>query len=127
MVNRSWLLPVLLSLLAACTTASARRVSDAAVAATGGDPARGRQTLSSFGCGACHAIPGVRGARGTLAPPLTRFSQRSFIAGHLPNNAENLVNWIMHPQALAPATAMPDLGAPEQSARDMAAYLYTLR
>jgi hypothetical protein len=33
----------------------------------------------------------------------------------------------MHPQSLLPKTAMPDLGAPEQSARNMAAYLYSLR
>jgi len=36
------------------------------------------------------------------------------------------VRWIMAPQSLVPRNAMPDLGVPERSARDIAAYLYGL-
>jgi cytochrome c len=92
----------------------------------GGDPDRGRDALVAYGCGGCHAIPGVGEAESWVAPPLERYSERSFIAGILSNNADNLIAWIMHPQRLDPRTAMPELGVTEEDARDMAAYLYTL-
>jgi cytochrome c2 len=56
-----------------------------------GDPARGRGALQGYGCGACHAIPGVDGAFGSVGPPLEHFASRHFIAGELPNEPENLV------------------------------------
>jgi len=100
---------------------------DSAFPAMGGDPERGAQLVRSFGCGSCHTIPGIRGARGLVGPPLFFFSRRTYIAGQLPNTPDNLVRWIQDPQAIEPGTAMPTLGASEQQARDMAAYLYTLR
>jgi cytochrome c len=38
-----------------------------------------------------------------------------------------MMRWIQHPQALSPGTAMPELGVNDQQARDIAAYLYSLR
>lgn len=96
------------------------------VVATGGDAERGRAVIERAGCGACHAIPGVRGARGLVGPPLASFAARTYIAGELPNTPENLVRWIQHPHAVEPKTAMPELGLDERQARDAAAYLYTL-
>lgn len=93
----------------------------------GGDPARGREHLARMACVVCHEIPGVRGADGTVGPPLTRFAKRSFIAGAVPNEPGNLVRWIMAPSSIEPGTAMPDLGVSREDARDIAAYLYTLR
>lgn len=93
----------------------------------GGDPDRGRDALATYGCGGCHAIPGVEHGRGLVAPPLDDFADRAFVAGIMSNNSENLVRWIVDPRGIDPRTAMPDLGVPEQDARDMAAYLYTLR
>lgn len=94
---------------------------------TGGDSTRGKVLISQYHCGACHLIPGVRDAKGTVAPPLMFFSQRTFIAGEVPNSPENLVQWLRSPQSIESATAMPTLGLSEQQARDIAAYLYTLR
>jgi cytochrome c len=37
------------------------------------------------------------------------------------------VQWITVPQSIEPNTAMPSLGVTEGQARDIAAYLYTLR
>ncbi len=71
-------------------------------------------------------IPDVQGADGTVGPPLIRWSERGFIAGQLPNNAENLIRWIMDPQSVEPGTAMPNLGVTPAEARDIAAYLFTL-
>jgi cytochrome c1 len=55
------------------------------------------------------------------------FSDRTFIAGEVPNTTENLIKWVRSPQSIEPNTAMPNLGLSEQEARDVAAYLYTLR
>lgn len=89
-----------------------------------GDAVRGQQVIRAKGCGACHAIPGIREARGRLGPPLGSIKQRTFIAGELPHSSENLVRWLLDPHAIDPTTAMPDLGLNEQQARDIAAYLY---
>jgi cytochrome c1 len=95
--------------------------------AVGGDPARGVEIIQSAGCGSCHYIPGVAGAHGMVAAPLMWFARRTFIAGEVPNTPENLVLWIRSPQAIEPHTAMPGTGLSDQQARDVAAYLYTLR
>lgn len=93
----------------------------------GGDPARGKSQIVAYGCGSCHVIPGVGGANGLLGPPLSKFAHRAFIAGEVPNTSDFLVRWITVPQAIEPGTAMPNLGVSEAQARDIAAYLYTLR
>jgi cytochrome c len=93
----------------------------------GGDAARGKQAIVAYGCGACHEIPGIREAEGLVGPPLTRFANRAYIAGEVPNTPDQLVRWIMVPQAIEPKTAMPVLGVSAAAARDIAAYLYTLR
>ena len=92
-----------------------------------GNPQRGKQLLSSYGCGACHMIPGIRTARGLVGPPLNFYGDRTMIAGQLPNTPANLMHWIEHPEDVDPKTAMPDLGVSPQQAGDMVAYLYTLR
>lgn len=91
-----------------------------------GNPAMGRLAIERYGCGTCHSIPGVRGADGTVGPPLDRFGRRGYIAGRLPNSGPNLIRWIQHPQQVEPGTAMPDQGVTELDARDIAAYLFTL-
>ncbi|HEY7384201.1 MAG TPA: c-type cytochrome [Beijerinckiaceae bacterium] len=92
----------------------------------GADPERGRALIRAYGCGTCHSIDGVRGARGTVGPPLNAFAQRSVVAGILPNTPRVLVSWLMDPPALDPRTAMPAMGLDGRQARDVAAYLYTL-
>jgi cytochrome c2 len=93
----------------------------------GARPAEGRQLLVNYGCGGCHIIPGVPGAQGRVGPSLRDFRSQAYIAGLLPNNATNLIRWIREPQQVAPGTAMPDLGVTEADARNIAAYLYSLR
>jgi cytochrome c1 len=94
---------------------------------TFGDARQGLRTIQAHGCGACHVIPGVPGASGTAGPPLTDYARRGYVAGALPNTPENLARWIRTPQAIEPGTAMPDLGIGEAEARDIVAYLYTLK
>ena len=95
--------------------------------ATGGSAHRGVEVIQRYNCGSCHLIPGIPGARGKVGPPLLFFSDRTFIAGEVPNTTENLIRWVRSPQSIEPNTAMPNLGLSEQEARDVAAYLYTLR
>jgi mono/diheme cytochrome c family protein len=92
----------------------------------GARPERGQALIQAYGCGTCHRIDGVRGARGTVGPPLDRFAQRSLVAGTLPNTPRVLVAWLIDPPAIEPRTAMPAMGLDENEARDIAAYLYTL-
>lgn len=91
------------------------------------DAARGPAAMRRYGCGTCHAIPGVPGANGVAGPSLAGYGERVYIAGVLPNDFANLVRWIRHPQSILPGTAMPDVGASEQAVHDMVAYLYLLR
>ncbi len=95
--------------------------------ATGGDAYQGKKVIEEKGCGSCHTIPGIYTARGVVGPPLFFFSRRTMIAGELPNTPDNLVRWIKDPKLVEPGTAMPDLGLTDSEARDVAAYLYTLR
>lgn len=92
----------------------------------GGNADSGELLIGFYDCGSCHEIPGVTGARGVIGPPLSDFGQRGFIAGSLANGPDNLIAWIVDPQSIAPATAMPDLGVTETEARDIAAYLLAL-
>ena len=91
-----------------------------------GDPERGRAALAELECGACHAIPGVRGPRSHLGPPLAGFAHSVYIAGRFPNTPEVLARWVRDAPALAPETAMPAVTMSDRQARDIAAYLYTL-
>jgi cytochrome c1 len=75
----------------------------------------------------CHDIPGVVGAAIPVGPPLARMGLRSFIGGVLENTPENMVRWLRTPQAFVPDGAMPNLGVSVRDARDMAAYLRSLR
>jgi cytochrome c2 len=94
---------------------------------TGGDPGRGAVAIRKYGCGSCHTIPGIPGARARVGPPLTSIAARIYLAGELPNTPDNMRQWIRHPREVEPRTAMPDTGVTEADSRDIAAYLYTLR
>lgn len=91
------------------------------------DAKRGRTALQQYACVACHRVPGVTGPQAHVGPPLEGIASRKMLGGVLPNTAENMVRWIRAPQQAAPLTAMPALGVSERDARDIAAYLATLR
>jgi cytochrome c len=108
------------ALLAACSTGSRPPPPE-------GDAARGRVLLQQYGCGYCHSIPGVKGARGNVGPPLDDVGRRVYLAGSLPNTPHQMAQWIRFPQSYRPGTAMPDLHVGAEDARDMVAHLYRLR
>jgi cytochrome c len=110
---------LVVAILAAC--------ADEPMTAVPGNPAAGRAALERYQCGACHSIPGIAGANGLVGPPLSEYGQRVYIAGKFPKEPALLAKWIQDAPALAPQTAMPNVGVTEADARDIAAYLYQLR
>jgi len=126
-MNRVPLFPLFLCALLSLLLSSCRtRRAPAARQVRDGDADLGPRAMVRYGCGGCHIIPGIDGAKGRVAPPLTAFSERAFIAGVLSNTPENLIAWIRFPRDIEPRSAMPNLGVTEADARDIAAYLYTL-
>ena len=114
------LLAAILLMLCGCRDPQPRLVA-------GGDPERGGELIRAYGCPSCHLIPGIEGADGLVGPPLVHWRDRVYIAGRVANTPENLVRWIMDPQAIDERTAMPDMGIGERDARDVAAYLFSIR
>jgi cytochrome c len=104
-----------------------RGAADTAAQVVGGDPEHGQGAIKKYGCNACHVIPGIPGANGQVGPSLEGIGGRVYLAGQLPNTPENLMKWVEDPQGIRPGTAMPDMGVTEEDARDITAYLYTLR
>ncbi|HKO14785.1 MAG TPA: cytochrome c oxidase assembly protein [Gemmatimonadaceae bacterium] len=93
----------------------------------GGHAARGRQLIHQYGCGSCHTVPRVAGANATVGPDLRGIAGRAYIAGVLTNNPGNMMRWILDPPAVDSLTAMPNEHVSPTDARDIAAYLYTLK
>jgi cytochrome c1 len=122
-----WIAGMMLVLTAAGTTGCQNRSDQLPVALSGAHPDQGRLLIQHYGCGACHTIPGVAGADALVGPPLTSMALRTYIAGMLPNTPDNLERWIRDPQQVVPGNAMPTLGVTPDEARDIAAYLYTIR
>ncbi len=121
------ILPFAILALAIVATAGQHLTLNPPLSVPGGDPQQGTVLIQRYGCGSCHTIQGAPGADGRVGPPLVNMLGRSFIAGKVQNTPENLVHWIQHPQEITPGTAMPDLGVTETEARDIAAYLYSIR
>ena len=93
----------------------------------GADAARGLAVVERVGCAACHRIPGIAWPTGAVGGSLDRFAERSLIAGRLPNQPDTLVPWLRDAPSLSRETGMPPMPITDAEARDVAAYLYTLR
>ncbi|MEJ7929237.1 c-type cytochrome [Ramlibacter sp. AN1015] len=87
----------------------------------------GQHKAQAFLCQTCHQIPGVVGANHYVGPPLAGIGTRTFIAGVVANDPQSMVRFLLDPQEIDPLSAMPPMGMSEQDARDIAAFLYTLR
>jgi cytochrome c2 len=111
---------VLVALLAGCG-----RKPPSKEPLTGGNPQVGQKLIERYGCASCHQIKGVPHAESQVGPSLKEIRSSSYVGGVMPNSAENMMNWIQHPRAINPKTAMPELGVTKGEARDIAAYLYS--
>ena len=94
---------------------------------TRGSVTAGEAAFQRLGCGACHTVRKLGGPPGAVGPSLAGIAARAEIAGHLANQPDNMILWLQHPQKVAPGNGMPDQGIGQRDARDLAAYLYTLR
>lgn len=121
------LIPFVLVTALLFVTATRRISTSRVVEVARGDSALGEQAIRDYGCGSCHVIPGIAEADGQVGPSLAGIVNRSFIAGRLQNTPDNMIVWIMHPQLVDPGVDMPELGVTENAARNITAYLYTLR
>jgi cytochrome c1 len=121
----SWAL--FLACAAVVTVGCSAPAKQAANALTNGDADRGASAIAHYGCGSCHTIRGISGANALVGPDLSRVGSRVYIAGSLDNVPLNMVRWIQDPHAINARTAMPTLGVSERDARDIAAYLYSLK
>lgn len=79
-------------------------------------------------CSMCHTIRGTI-AGGRVAPDLTHFGGRQFLASNsYPNNDAYLEAWITHAQSLKPGAQMPDLTQfSGEELHDLLAYLRQLQ
>ncbi|MCA0046363.1 c-type cytochrome [Mesorhizobium sp. B283B1A] len=93
------------------------------VQAIGGDPERAVPAMIRNGCGGCHEIPGVPGARGTVGPSLQGVVERGYI-GASRATPDAMMQWISRARDVDPKTAMPNTNLSPQEARDITAYLY---
>jgi cytochrome c1 len=118
--------PGLLCLALLCTAACTEAAEPVWIV-PGGDARRAPALMRAFGCAACHSIPGIPNADGNVGPPLSGFGRRTYIAGMLSNTPQNLIRWLRNPQGVVPGNAMPNMGVTDAQARDLAAYLYTIR
>jgi cytochrome c len=84
------------------------------------------KALIAANCAACHVVPGVAAATGNVGPSLAGIAKRQVIAGKYPNRPDVMLRWLMHPQALVPGTAMPEMNLSAAQAQAIANYLYTL-
>jgi cytochrome c2 len=100
---------------------------DEAADAFGGNPHHGAAVIAQAGCGTCHTVPGIPGAHGRVGPALDHIATQTILVGTLPNTPDNMLTWIRTPQAVRPGDAMPNMELTEHDARDVAAYLSTLR
>ena len=116
-----WIAAAAVLLLAGC------RWHTATTDALGRDPRHGAAVIAQAGCGTCHSVPGIPGARGRVGPSLDHIGSQSILVGILPNTPANMLTWIRTPQAVRPGDAMPNMELSEHDARDVAAYLATLR
>jgi cytochrome c oxidase subunit 2 len=86
----------------------------------------GKELFMSKTCMQCHNIEGTD-AKAHIAPDLTHLSHRQTIGSALlPNNTENVTNWIMNPQQFKPGCLMPKMRLSKADAHDIAVYLEKL-
>jgi mono/diheme cytochrome c family protein len=126
-VNRRRGCVIALAAVVAAASGCTHGEADAMALTHGGNAARGKELIRTYGCGSCHTIPRVPGAESTVGPNLQGEATHAYIAGVIPNLPENMIRWIMDPPSIDDKSAMPNLHVTAVDARDIAAYIYTLQ
>lgn len=101
----------------------ARRGSGAGTTPTDELAAQGQRVFQSQPCAGCHAIEGTA-ATGTIGPDLSDFGARQTIGAlAVPNNPENLAEWITDSQEIKPGNLMPPIELSPDQVTQLVAYL----
>ncbi|HEX7831689.1 MAG TPA: c-type cytochrome [Thermoanaerobaculia bacterium] len=104
-----------------------QKAAPPAMAATG-NATRGQEMIAQYGCNVCHIVPGINGPQGSLGPSLAGIASRPTIsAANVPNTQANLVQFIQNPGSLNPQSSMPPIALAPEDAKDIVAYLQTLK
>lgn len=91
----------------------------------GGNASRGKLVFEAVGCQACHVLgemTTVRAKRGTsydIAPELTRIGSKV--------TSDWLYDWVRNPRHYNPTTRMPSLRLTDTEAKDVVAFLMTMK
>jgi len=89
---------------------------------------QGLTLFREMSCVNCHAINGVSGARGGVAPDLTHLASRTILAGGVSENTtENLRLWLADPQQIKPGVLMPNYHFTPEQMTQLMSYFETLR
>ena len=128
MKQRAGLALILLFTFVACNRDEAAKTIAPAPAPPIGNAERGKQLAGQYGCNVCHVVPGVDGPQGSLGPSLAGVASRPKISfGTVQNTPENLAKYLMDPSAMNATSSMPAIGLTDVDAKDIAAYLMTLK
>ncbi|NDV90068.1 c-type cytochrome [Alteromonas sp. 345S023] len=84
----------------------------------------GKKLMITKGCSSCHQLTKLPAAKGLVGPPLDNMAAQNYIAGVLPNSRENLIQFLLNPQAFHPDTAMPTPNLSKQEAQRITDYLW---
>lgn len=99
-----------------------------APAAPIGNADHGKALAAQYGCNVCHVVPGVAGPQGAVGPSLAGVASRPAISfGKVQNTPGNLVKYLLEPASMNPQSSMPPIGLTDAEAKDIAAYLLTLK
>lgn len=93
------------------------------------DPAvrTGRELFLSQACVNCHTVHGTSAA-GTFGPDLTHLMSRdTLVTGMVPNNREELRNWVRNPDTIKPLSLMPNMHLTDRQVDSIVDYLLTLK
>lgn len=124
------LLLLLLAAAALATACKPREVPQApqASANSAGDPVKGKLLAAQYGCNTCHIVPGVEGPQGSLGPSLEGVGSKPTISeGTVPNQIDKVAAYLVSPATANPNSSMPAIGVTPADARDIAAYMATLK
>ncbi len=83
-------------------------------------PPSGEELFKDKTCRNCHA------SYSQVCPSLIGFSERSLIAGKVPNTRENLRKWLKDPFSIKYGTRMPKIYLTDTEINLLIDYIYTL-
>lgn len=83
--------------------------------------------MRARGCTACHVIPGIAEARGTMGPTLKGLGKRKRMVDRtLTNNDKNMRRWLKNPKAVKSDTMMPNVGLTDEEIEVLVAHFRSL-